>query len=181
MSAGTVVWLTGLPSSGKSTLARAVAEVLRSSGREAVVVLDGDDVRHALRPEPGYDAVSRDAFYETLARLAALLAGQGQLVLVPATAHLQAFRERARALAPGRFVEVFVDTPEAECRRRDAKGLYARADREANSTLPGAGVGFEAPTAAALTIHPDETDAAERIAAVVTNTTTRATPVGVGG
>lgn len=167
MNLDTIVWLTGLPSSGKSTLAQEVARLLRSAGRENVVVLDSDEVRHALRPEPGYDTAARDAFYETLARLAALLAAQGQLVLVPATAHRRAFRDRARALAPGRFVEVFVDTPEAECRRRDAKGLYARADREANATLPGAGVAFEAPTAPTLVIHPDDVDAGARIAALL--------------
>jgi adenylylsulfate kinase len=167
VSLGAIVWFTGLPSSGKSTLAQAVAAALRASGRESVVVLDGDDVRHALRPEPGYDPLARDAFYETLARLAALLAAQGLLVLVPATAHARAFRDRARALAPGRFHEVFVDTPEAECRRRDSKGLYARADRAANATLPGAGIAFESPTAPALVVHPGDTDAAARVVALL--------------
>jgi len=167
VSPGAIVWLTGLPSSGKSTLAQAVAASLRSSGREAIVVLDGDEARRALRPEPGYDVASRDAFYETLARLAALLARQGQLVLVPATAHSRAFRDRARALAPGRFFEIYVDTPEAECRRRDSKGLYARADREGSATLPGAGVAFEPPPAPALVVRPGDPDATTRVVELV--------------
>ena len=66
---GVVVWLTGLPSSGKSTLAVRVEEALRAAGRQ-VVRLDGDEVRAALVPTPGYDEVARSDFYESLARLA---------------------------------------------------------------------------------------------------------------
>ena len=68
---GGVVWITGLPSSGKSTLAEKVAHRLRSAARSCVV-LDGDAVRAALVPAPGYGPEARDAFYATLARLAAL-------------------------------------------------------------------------------------------------------------
>jgi adenylylsulfate kinase len=164
---GPVAWLTGLPSSGKSTLARAVAGVLRARGAH-VVLLDGDEVREALRPRPGYDDAARDAFYESLARLAALLAGQGAIVLVPATANRRAFRERARALAPGRFVEVFVDTDLATCRARDAKGLYARAEQEGGGTLPGAGAGYEPPLEPEVSVRPDDADAPGRIAAAIT-------------
>ncbi len=102
MSAGAVVWLTGLPRSGKSTLAARVRDRLAGAGR-ATLILDGDEVRAALVPRPGYDATAREQFYETLARLASLLAHQGATVLVAATAHRRDFRERARRLAP-RFV-----------------------------------------------------------------------------
>jgi adenylylsulfate kinase len=154
---GAVVWLTGLPSSGKSTLARALAEVLRRSAAP-VTVLDGDEVRAALVPPPGYGEAGRDPFYATLAGLAALLARQGHVVLVPATAHRRAFRDRARALAP-RFVEVFLDTPLGECRRRDAKGLYARGE----ALLPGGGVDYERPERAEVTVRPDDADAVPRV------------------
>lgn len=148
---GVVVWFTGLPSSGKSTLARKVAARL-----DRPVLLDGDEVRACLRPEVGYSDVERDAFYESLARLAALIASQDHVVLVPATANLNFFRLRARALAP-RFVEVFVDTPLDECRRRDAKGLYARGEAQ----LPGTGVVFEVPTSPDVVIRPG--DGPERV------------------
>jgi adenylylsulfate kinase len=164
VSAGPIVWLTGLPSSGKSTLARAAAEILRARGAH-VLVLDGDEVRDALRPRPGYDEAARDAFYETLARLAAHCASQGAIVMVPATANRRAFRERARSLAPGRFVEVFVDTDLATCRARDAKGLYACAAREGGGTLPGAGAAYEPPIAPDIVVRPDDVDASGRIAA----------------
>ena len=136
---GAVVWLTGLPSSGKSTLALRMLGRLREVARPAAV-LDGDEVRDALVPRPGYTLGERDAFYTTLGRLAALLARQGLVVIVAATAHRREWRDRARALAP-RFLEVHLDAPAAECRRRDAKGLYARAV----AGLPGAGVEYEAP------------------------------------
>lgn len=158
MSAGVVAWFTGLPSSGKSTLARAVAARLERAGVGAVT-LDGDEVRAALRPAPGYDPAARDAFYETLARLAALLARQGHVVLVPATANRRAFRERARALSPGRFLEVFVDTPADEARRRDAKGLYAQAGSAGVTNLPGAGAVYEAPERPEVTVRPEDGEA----------------------
>ena len=142
---GVVVWFTGLPSSGKSTLAERVRAALASGGRTAVR-LDGDEVRQALVPTPGHWPSERDAFYETLARLAALLARQGVVTLVAATAHRRAHRERARALAP-RFLEVYVTTPREECERRDAKGLYALARAGKAPLLPGVGVEYEPPAA----------------------------------
>lgn len=143
---GVVVWITGLPSSGKSTLARRTAELVERS-----VVLDSDEVRAALTPPPGYDDAGREAFYETLAKLAALLASQQLVVLVPATANLRRYRDRARALAPA-FVEVLVDTPLAECRRRDAKGLYAAPP----ATLPGVGAPYQPPLSPDLVVRPED-------------------------
>jgi adenylylsulfate kinase len=142
---GTVIWITGLPASGKSTLAARLRERIEALGRMAVL-LDGDAVREALVPRPGYSPEERDAFYQTLARLAGLLARQGLSVLVAATAPRRAHRDAARALAP-RFVEVFVDVPAEECARRDPKGLWARARAGEAPTLPGAGAPYEPPEA----------------------------------
>lgn len=155
---GAVVWLTGLPSSGKSTLARRLVERLRAQGVETAV-LDGDEVRAALVPEPGYAPAERDAFYATLARLAALLARQGLTVLVPATAHRRAYRDDARALSP-RFLEVWLDVPAGVCRQRDAKGLYASAARGAAPDLPGAGPQYEPPANPDVIAHGGEDGAA---------------------
>jgi len=156
---GRVVWFTGLPSSGKSTLARRTAAALAP---QACVVLDGDEVRECLSPPPGYDDTSRDQFYETLAKLAATLASQGQVVLVAATAHRRAYRDRARALSPG-LLEVFVDTPLSECARRDAKGLYASPP----SQLPGVGASYEAPLAPDLVVRPGDGAPEERVARLI--------------
>jgi adenylylsulfate kinase len=142
---GVVVWLTGLPSSGKSTLALRAHAQLVQRGR-AACVLDGDELRKALVPPPGYTPEARDAFYATLAHLAALLARQGLAVLVPATAHRAAYRAAARALAPA-FLEVFVQVSAAECAERDAKGLYAAVREGRAAGLPGVDLAYEAPSA----------------------------------
>ncbi len=143
-SAGVVVWVTGLPSSGKSTLASRAADALRARGHGAVCVLDGDAVRAAIVPRHGYDPEGRDHFYDTLAGLAAVLAAQGLAVLVPATANLRAYRERARARAP-RFVEVYVKVDPEVAKSRDAKGLYAAQRAGAVAHVPGADAGYEPP------------------------------------
>jgi adenylylsulfate kinase len=156
-TAGAVVWITGLPSSGKSTLAARLLHRLRDEGLPSCT-LDGDEVRAALVPAPGYTPEARDGFYATLARLAALIAAQGLVVVVPATAHRSAYREAARRLAP-RFVEVHVATSVEECRRRDAKALYAAAADGRASNLPGADLAYEppgAPDVVAAGGHDDE-------------------------
>ena len=158
MKAGTVVWITGLPSSGKSTLARALVEKLEGAGLRACI-LDGDDVRKAVAPALAYTAEQRNAFYESLARLAALLASQGLVVVVPATANRRSFRERARELAPD-FIEVWVDTPPDECARRDAKGLYAAHQNGRATELPGRGVEYEAPLTPGIVAHGGRDSAA---------------------
>jgi adenylylsulfate kinase len=162
---GAVVWITGLPSSGKSTLARAVAGELERA-RVPACTLDGDEVRNALVPSPGYSARQRADFYESLARLAALLAGQGLVVLVPATAHRRAFRDQARRLFP-RFLEVWVDTALSDAMARDAKGLYASAPAGQNQ-VPGLGVEYEAPDAPDLVAHGGaDTDAVRTLIALL--------------
>ncbi len=140
---GIVVWLTGLPQSGKSTLARRVRD--RFAPRRPCVLLDSDEVRDAIGAG-GYGAGDRDAFYRMLAGLAGLLARQGHVVLVAATAPRRAHRAAARAAAPD-FAEVWVGTPLADCQARDTKGLYARARRGDAPDLPGLGAAYEPPEA----------------------------------
>ena len=142
---GIVVWFTGLPASGKSTLAARVNALLR----HPAVLLDSDEMR-AILETSSYATSDRERFYRVLARLAATFAAQGLVVLVAATAHLRAHRDHARALAPT-FVEVWVRTPAPTCAQRDQKGLYARAAAGEIVALPGAGVEYEAPSRPELT------------------------------
>ena len=142
-AAGAVVWLTGLPASGKSTLAKTAAKRLRRAGI-ACCLLDGDAVRAAFEPAPGYGEGDRANYYVTLGNLAALLAAQGMVVVVPATAHLRVFRKHARNVAT-RFVEVHVALPAHHCASRDTKGLYQAAEAGAIGQLPGVGVTYEPP------------------------------------
>jgi adenylylsulfate kinase len=137
------VWLTGLPASGKSTIARALSALLSGRGVRAVV-LESDDMRRLLTPKPRYDAPERDRFYGALADFARLLAGDGVPVLVAATANLRAYRDRARAGIP-RFLEVFVDCPLPVCRARDPKGIYRRAAGGSAPNVPGVSAAYEPP------------------------------------
>lgn len=155
---GIVVWVTGRPASGKSTLGRRLAALLRAEGFPCAL-LDGDLVREALGTPAGRGPGERDAFYESLARLAALLARQGLTVIVPATAHRRAHRERARALAP-RYLEVHVATPAEECERRDPKGLYARVRSGSAVGVPGADEPYEEPSAPDVTALGGEDEGA---------------------
>jgi adenylylsulfate kinase len=138
------VWFTGLPSSGKSTLARRAQARLVEAGR-AAIVLDGDELRDVLGAH-SYAPEDRERFYGSLAALAALLAKQGMVVLVAATAPRRRDRDRARELvgASG-FVEVWVATRLEDCEARDPKGLYAQARRDDANALPGVGVEYEVP------------------------------------
>jgi adenylylsulfate kinase len=163
VTGGAVAWVTGLPAAGKSTFARRLAGRLRAAGRPAVV-LDGDAVRAALVPPPGYDDAGRGAFYETLGNLALVLAAEGLLVVVAATAHRRAFRDRVRARA-GRFVEVLVDAPPEVCAARDPKGLWARARAGAAPDLPGAGAPYERPSAPEVVASGGEDERAVEAAA----------------
>ena len=151
MKPGTVVWVSGLPSAGKSTFAEQALAALQAR-HVGACLLDGDAVRACLVPKLGFSPEDRAHFYETLANLSALLARQGLVVLVAATAHERAFRERARAVAPA-FVEVWVDTPLEECALRDSKGLYAAARSGAAHDVPGADQTYEPPLEPEVVAH----------------------------
>jgi adenylylsulfate kinase len=151
---GVVVFITGRPSAGKSTFALWTRDALHDAGISACL-LDGDAVRGCLVPPVGYTPPERANFYRTLGNLAALLARQGTIVLVPATANRREFREHARSLAP-RFVEVFVDTPLDECARRDTKGLYAAARAGSAQGVPGFGDAYEPPENPDIVAHGGE-------------------------
>lgn len=155
---GVVVWFTGLPSSGKTTLARKVEKALEPD--LDAIVLDSDAVRASLTPRPGYDAQGRDDFYATLSGISALLAQEGHVVLVAATGNLAKYRLQGRARAPA-FLEVFVDTPLPVCQERDSKGLYA--NPKTMGRLPGMGAPFEIPKAPDLVVKPGDAGPEQKV------------------
>jgi adenylyl-sulfate kinase len=165
---GATVWLTGLPSSGKSTIAGAVEEQLVSWGRSAYL-LDGDNLRHGLTGDLGFSAADRSENVRRAGHVALLLADAGVVALVSLISPYIGDRERARAIhrAAGLpFVEVYVNTPLEECELRDPKGLYARARAGALPGFTGVDDPYEAPRSPELELTPERT-LAESVAAVI--------------
>lgn len=167
---GFVVWCTGLPASGKTTVAREMQHQLAARGVPAVL-LDSDELRHVLTPKPTYAEDERDWFYGVIAYLASWLARAGVNVLIAATAHRRAYRQAARAQVE-RFAEVYVQCSLAECRRRDPKGIYAQAQAGQAATVPGLGSPFEPPLAPEATVdteHLTPAEAANKVLAQLVN------------
>lgn len=148
------VWFTGLPSSGKSTIAKKTAEILRAVG-QPVVVLDSDELRRELTPDPTYTKKERDWFYGVLAFMAELLTNSGVTTLIAATAPRREYRDNARKRI-GLFCEVFVKCSVNECRRRDPKGLWAKEKQSKISNLPGAGAPYEQPLEPELVVNTEQ-------------------------
>ena len=144
-----VVWLTGLPSAGKSTLADAVADALRARGEE-VERLDGDAVRRVF-PELGYSRADRDTQARRVGFIAARLADHGVWAVVSLISPYRESREAARAMARN-FVEIYVSTPLEECERRDPKGLYRQARRGELGAFTGISDPYEAPVSPDLAV-----------------------------
>lgn len=145
------VWLTGLPASGKSAIARELLKALHARGVEAAH-LESDVLRTQVTPFPRYDEAERDFFYAALASFGVHLMEKGKSVLFDATANRRAYRDMARRAIP-RFAEVFVDTPPEVCAARDPKGLYRAAREGRAQSLPGAQAAYEAPLAAELVVQ----------------------------
>jgi bifunctional enzyme CysN/CysC len=144
---GAVVWMTGLPSSGKSTIAAALEQRLVAEGR-AAYLLDGDNLRHGINGNLGFDAEDRAENVRRAAHVAALLADAGTVALVSLVSPYAADRDQARRIAEEReldFLEVFVNTPLEECERRDPKGLYAKARSGEIKGFTGVDAPYEAP------------------------------------
>jgi bifunctional enzyme CysN/CysC len=165
-----VVWLTGLPGSGKSTIANIVERKLVALGRQTML-LDGDNLRQGLNADLGFDPVARSENVRRVGEVAKLMADAGLIAIVALVSPFQADRTRAAALLPeGRFLEIFVDTPFEVCRQRDPKGLYEKADRGKVINLTGRDQPYEVPEDPALVLHTAELtpeQAADRVVELV--------------
>jgi adenylylsulfate kinase len=165
MDAAFAVWLTGLPASGKSTIARVLLVELQQRGLRPAW-LESDALRALLTPQARYDDAERELFYESLVHLGAFLAQRGVPVILDATANRRAYRDAARQRI-ARFAEVFVDCPQRVCEARDPKGLYSRARQGAVSSLPGAQAAYEPPLAPELVVRGDVESPQEAAAGIV--------------
>ncbi|MBD0020530.1 adenylyl-sulfate kinase [Gordonia pseudamarae] len=170
---GATVWLTGLPASGKSTLAVALERLLVTQGRVAYL-LDGDNIRHGISDDLGFSPGDRAENIRRVGHLARLFADAGVIAIASLVSPLRSDREIARELHDAAgidFVEVHVSTPVAECERRDPKGLYKRAREGTLRGLTGVDAPYEKPESPDLrfdTTGADINDLADRIVAALT-------------
>lgn len=142
---GAALWFTGLPSSGKSTIAHALEEKLHALSCRTFV-MDGDNVRHALCGDLGFSSDDRDENIRRVGEVARLFVEAGTLVLTAFISPSRLGRERARALFQrGDFVEIYCRCPVEVCEKRDPKGLYQRARAGQLAAFTGISAPYEEP------------------------------------
>lgn len=166
---GATIWFTGLPASGKSTVAVAVERALVESGRIAYL-LDGDNLRHGLSDDLGFSPGDRTENIRRVGHLTRLLADAGVVALASLVSPLKSDRETARALndaAKLPFIEVHVSTSLEECEKRDPKGLYARARKGELKGLTGVDAPYEPPEDPDLVLDTTGADIDELVAQVI--------------
>lgn len=140
-----LLWFTGLSGAGKTSIAGLVELALAELGRHTYL-LDGDNVRHGLCRDLGFSAADRVENIRRVGEVGRLMSDAGLIVLSAFISPFRSDRALVRALmAPGEFIEVFVDTPLQECERRDPKGLYKRARAGAIRDFTGLDSPYERP------------------------------------
>jgi adenylylsulfate kinase len=148
------VWITGLPASGKSSITRELVKKL--DARDVpVVVLESDEMRKILTPEPTYSEKEREHFYRALVLIGEIITRSGMNVIFDATANQRAYRDRARSLIR-KFVEVYVDCPLEVCMKRDPKGIYRSAVSGKAATVPGIQASYEPPLQPEVTLNCED-------------------------
>jgi adenylylsulfate kinase len=172
------MWFTGLPGCGKTTIAERVSVILSEKGVRARI-LQLDEIRRAITPEPKYTEDERDIVYASLAYMGKLLADEGVNVIIDATANRRRYRDFARKLIPN-FAEVLIQAPLSVCMEREArrrakfspKNIYKKAAGE-KAAVPGVNVAYEEPLAPEIAVDTTRMNleecaryAAERILAL---------------
>jgi sulfate adenylyltransferase len=167
---GLVVFFTGFSGSGKSTIARGLADSLRESGERTITFLDGDVVRRELSAGLGFSRADRDRNVRRIGWVAAEVARhRGMSIACPIAPYADA-RAAVRAMATeagAGFVLVHVATPLEVCERRDRKGLYARARAGQLRGLTGIDDPYDVPTDAELTLDTTDMTVVEAIDVVL--------------
>ena len=160
------LWLTGLPASGKTTIANLLAEELERRNLP-VQVLDSDKLRSVLTPNPTYSSDERDWFYGVLPYLGNLLVQNGVNTIIAATAHRLIYRQRAREYLP-QYIEVFVRCSVKICMERDKKGIYQKALGSNTMHVPGVQELYEEPKAPAIIVDTEENPPLECVQKIIT-------------
>lgn len=151
---GLTVWLTGLPSAGKTTIAHGLEKRLLAEGYR-VEVLDGDVVRTHLTRGLGFSRADREENVRRIGFVAHLLSRNGVVAVASVISPYRAVRDELRELHAGRFFEVYVATPVEVCTERDVKGLYARQRAGELTGLTGVDDPYEPPLQPDAVIHTE--------------------------
>lgn len=157
------LWFTGLPGSGKTTLARAVGAELSQRGHR-VAVLDGDEIRQGVSPELGFSRRERDLNVRRIGQMALLLARDGIVPIVAVISPYRQARQDVRRALGGTFVEIYLECDLEALVARDPKGLYAKALRGEIEHFTGISDPYEVPLSPDITIHTgsDAVEASQR-------------------
>jgi len=150
-----IIWLTGLSGAGKTTLAQSFVKCCRHNGINPLL-LDGDQIRDTLG-QTGFDEPSRKAHNLLVGRLAALIEGQGHLVVVSMISPYADVREEVRVLG-NKYIEVFVNTPLEVCISRDIKGLYRKALDNQIQNFTGISAPYQIPENPELVLNTTQMD-----------------------
>ncbi len=170
---GALVWLTGLPSAGKSTIAFTVEHALVERGRMAYV-LDGDNIRHGLNKNLGFSAEDRAENIRRVGEVGKLFADAGVITLSSFVSPYRADRDGVRELMKDKdFIEVFINTPLKVCEARDPKGLYKKARTGEIPNFTGISDPYEPPENPELVIHTVDTTPQEAALQIINLLTTR--------
>jgi adenylylsulfate kinase len=165
-----VIWLTGLSGSGKSTIANLLEKKLYSENKKTYL-LDGDNVRHGLCGDLGFDDKDRVENIRRISEVAKLFVDSGTIIITAFISPFKADRAYCRSLLEaGEFIEVFVDTPIEICEQRDPKGLYKKARSGEIKHFTGIDSAYEEPETPEVHLtHVDETpeQTAERLFSVL--------------
>ena len=162
-----VIWLTGLSGSGKSTIANALEQALFLEGYHSYL-LDGDNVRHGLNKDLGFDDAARVENIRRIGEVARLFVDAGVIVITAFISPFRADRTLVRELLDGgEFIEVFLDTPIEVCEKRDPKGLYRKARAGEIKNFTGVDAPYEPPQRAEITLHSDRDSVEECVVQVI--------------
>jgi adenylylsulfate kinase len=160
---GAVIWLTGMPGSGKSTIADATERNLYALGIQTAI-LDGDNIRLGLCADLGFSDADRNENVRRVAETAKLFIDSGFVVIVALVSPIRKTRERIKQLlGPDDFLEVYCHCPTLVCQHRDPKGHYAQARRGEIQEFTGVSSGYEEPLAPALLLNTDNQSAEQSV------------------
>jgi adenylylsulfate kinase len=169
---GCVIWLTGLPGSGKTTTARTLEGELRHKGLR-VEVLDGDEMRRTISSELGFTKQDRETHARRVTYISQLLCRNGIIAIVALISPYRSFREYARNYIGQNFVEVWVNCSMQTCIRRDPKGLYKKAQEGKILNVTGLQDPYEPPINPEVVLDTEKEspqDCAEKIATYLKRT-----------